>query len=44
MEKALLAPPATYKFPEEVIAKIITVMLLAIYKREITNLIAKRVI
>jgi len=44
MEKALLAPLATHKFPEEVIAKTITVMLLAIYKREKTNLIAKRVI
>jgi hypothetical protein len=44
MEKALLAPLATYKFLEEVIAKVIIVMLLVIYKREITNLIAKRVI
>jgi len=44
MEKALLAPLATYKFLEKVIAKTITVMLLAIYKREITNSIAKRVI
>jgi hypothetical protein len=44
MEKALLAPLAIYKFSEEVIAKIIIVILLAIYRREIINLIAKRVI
>ena len=44
MEKAPLAPPATHKFPEEVIAKTIIVMLLAIYRREITNSMAKRVI
>jgi hypothetical protein len=37
-------PPVIDKFLEEVIAKIIIVILLAIYKREITNSIAKRVI
>lgn len=44
MEKAPLAPLVTHKFPEEVIAKTITVIVLAIYRREITNSMAKRVI
>jgi len=44
MEKTSLVPPTTYKFPKEIIAKIIIIILLAIYKREIINLMAKRVI
>jgi hypothetical protein len=44
MEKAALALATIHKFPEEIIAKTIIVMLLVIYKREITNSIAKRVI